>query len=318
MNSTPPSRFASAAIAAALFAICFAARQCPGQEANGFDLTNAAILVAEILSGGPPRDGIPSIDRPTFESVAAATWMRDDDLIVGVSIENDHRAYPLRILVWHEIVNDTVGGQPVAVTYCPLCGTAMTFGRRYGEKTLTFGVSGLLYQSDVLMFDRQTESLWSQLAMKSVSGPQVGTALKWLNSNLMTWKAWKEANPESKVLSRATGIPRDYDQMPYRGYEQNPQTIFPVPSHRTELGNKEWVAGVVVNGKAMAFPIKTLAEKNGGAATFPGGDSEITVSYDATTRKVTALRSDGGELPVVQVYWFAWQAFYPMTALWEG
>lgn len=287
------------------------------QEKNGFDLSNATVPVSDILSGGPPRDGIPSIDRPKFETAAQADWLQDDDLVFGISIGDDQRAYPLRILVWHEIVNDVVGGQPVAITYCPLCGTAMAFDRQFGGKTLTFGVSGLLYQSDVLMYDRQTESLWSQLAIKSVSGTHAGTALRWLPGDLMTWKAWKEAHPDSTLLSRETGFSRNYSRMPYQGYEERPGTLFPVPRHRDELGNKEWVLGIIVDGKAIALPIKKLAALDGKPAVIQTGMSQVEVRYDPERRQATVQEMGGSILPSVQVYWFAWQAFYPGTVLWE-
>jgi len=285
---------------------------------NGFNLSNLTVPISEVFSGGPPRDGIPSIDDPKFESVAAASWLRDDDLVVGVSVGDEDRAYPIRILVWHEIVNDTVGGEAVAVTYCPLCGTAMTFDRRINGKTLSFGVSGLLYQSDVLMYDRETESLWSQLAMKSLSGPSVGLTLTWLPSDLVTWKVWRETHPDTLVLSRDTGERRDYDHLPYEGYEDHEETIFPVPAHRTELPNKEWVVGLLVDGAALALPVTALAEQKGADIPVTMGGSTITVRHDPGTRRVTAHRADGELIPLVHVYWFAWQAFYPDTVLWEN
>ncbi len=182
---------------------------------NGFDVSNATIPKSEILRGGPPRDGIPSIDEPKFLSVLDSDYLRDGDQIFGFVEKGDARAYPLRILVWHEIVNDTVGGRPIAVTYCPLCGTCMVFDRRTDEGELTFGVSGLLFNNDVLMYDRQTESLWSQLKMEAVAGPQVGQKMRWLASEQMTWAAWKERYPDSKVLSRESGYGGNYLSSPY-------------------------------------------------------------------------------------------------------
>ncbi len=288
---------------------------------NGFNLTKAIIPISEIYQGGPPRDGIPSLDTPVFENVDEVDWLNDEDLIVAVGVGEDHRAYPLRILVWHEIVNDTVGETPLAITYCPLCGTAMTFLREYEGKTVTFGVSGLLYQSDVLMYDRETESLWSQLAMKSVSGKFVEQKLKWIPSGLQTWKSWKSEHPKGKVLSRETGFQRDYDRMPYEGYEDRPGTLFPVPEHRRELGNKKWVLGVRDGDTAIALPEESLASvaKNGSVAIeIEAGDKVILVHYEVDSRKAKVSdRATGLELPVVHVYWFAWQAFYPETILWK-
>jgi len=151
-------------------AILFAGPDLPAQVRNGFDLSNALVPVEEIHAGGPPRDGIPSIDEPRFQPAGEIRFLSDSDLVFGVGEGRDRRAYPLRILVWHELVNDVVGGRPLVISYCPLCGTAMAFDRRVRGRTLTFGVSGLLYQSDVLMYDRETESLWTQLGMEGVSG----------------------------------------------------------------------------------------------------------------------------------------------------
>ncbi len=290
----------------------------PAQSLNGFDLSDASIPVSDILSGGPPRDGIPAIDKPKFAPANRVTFLNDDDKVFGVSFGKDRRAYPIRILDFHEIVNDVVGKQPVVITYCPLCGTAMAFDRRFGEKTLSFGVSGLLYQSDVLMYDRQTESLWSQLAMQSVSGEKVGAKLKWLPGELMTWKAWREKYPDSSVLTTETGYRRDYRSPPYQGYEQRPETIFPVPKNRLELGNKEWIAGVIVNSKAVAFSLGKLAGNATHKATVKVGDTLLDATYNPVTREIQVTGKDGKSLPVVQVFWFAWQAFYPETILWNG
>ncbi len=289
-----------------------------GSTHNGFDVSNATIPIGEIRSGGPPRDGIPSIDEPRFLPASEVDYLRDADEVVGFIEQGKARAYPLRILVWHEIVNDTVGGRPIAVTYCPLCGTCMVFDRRYAGKELTFGVSGLLYNSDVLMYDRQTESLWSQLEMAAVSGPQVGEKMLWLPSEQMTWAAWKQRYPGSEVLSTATGHGRTYDRMPYAGYEQMERTMFPVPKHRDELRNKEWVIGVVVDGLPKAYPIAELEKLGDASLDDVVGQSALKISYDAAARRAEVKDGTSGNMvPNVRVYWFAWQAFYPGTELYS-
>ena len=283
---------------------------------SGFDVSNATIPKSEILRGGPPRDGIPAIDEPKFLSVSKVDFLRDGDQVLGFVEKGEARAYPLRILVWHEIVNDTVGGRPIAVTYCPLCGTCMVFDRRYAGEELTFGVSGLLYNSDVLMYDRQTESLWSQLKMEAVAGPQVGQKMHWLASEQMTWAAWKKRYPDSEVLSRETGFRRDYNRFPYAGYESTERTMFPVAKHRDELKNKEWVIGVVVDGTPKAYPVAELEKLGDAPFDDVVGGLPIKVSYDATSLRVEVKeRASGTAVPNVRVYWFAWQAFYPETEL---
>lgn len=280
-------------------------------ERNGFKLTDLKIPLEEILSGGPPRDGIPSIDKPKFIAPDKADFMKDDDLVLSYSHDGKTRAYPLRILVWHEIVNETIAGKPILVTYCPLCGTAMIFDRKIKDEVRTFGVSGMLYQSDVLMYDRQSESLWSQLKMEAVSGPLSGSGLELLPSAHLTWKAWKEKHPEGEVLSTDTGHGRNYDGEAYASYFNSPNTMFPVPQTRDELPKKEWVIGVIADGKAIAYPLKTLEEKR---KAQHGG---VTVKYDPDSRLATATGSDGKTIPTTTVFWFAWQAFYPETALWK-
>lgn len=283
---------------------------------NGFNVSNATIPTSEILSGGPGRDGIPSIDKPKFVRPSAANFMLPDDLVVSVTIGDLTRAYPLRILVWHEIVNDELAGQPIAVTYCPLCGTAMVFNRQVGNRTLAFGVSGLLHNSDVLMYDRQTDSLWSQLAMKAVSGPQVNTELEWLASEHLTWAAWKEKYPQGEVLSTQTGAQRNYSGSAYASYEQSPDTMFPVPTTRTELPKKDWVVGVIVDGVARAYPLKSLPP--GQPVRDEINSAALDITFHPGSQLTEVRRVESGELlPSVKVYWFAWQAFYPQTGLWR-
>ncbi|RME92604.1 MAG: DUF3179 domain-containing protein [Verrucomicrobia bacterium] len=284
---------------------------------NGFDVANALIPVEAIRRGGPPRDGIPAIDRPRFQPASQpAPWMEDDDLLLSVTVGDETRGYPLRILVWHEIVNDTIAGRPIAVTYCPLCGTGMVFDRRAGGRELSFGVSGLLYQSDVLMYDRQTESLWSQLAMKSVAGPLAGTPLNWLPAEHVTWKAWRQEHPDGRVLTTDTGFTRNYRATPYRRYFESPDTMFPVPEHRTELPKKAWVLGVLVEGRPQCYPLALLEKK--GRIEDRVGDVAIEVRFEPDTRRARVTRlADGQPLPSVMAYWFAWQAFHPETGLWK-
>lgn len=282
---------------------------------NGFILSKLLIPNQDILMGGPARDGIPSIDQPKFISPDKADYMKDDDIVLSVTRDQVTRAYPLRILVWHEIVNDTINGHPLLITYCPLCGTAILFDRKIKGKARSFGVSGMLYQSDVLMYDRESESLWSQLEMKAVSGPSSGTQLTWLPSEQMTWKAWKTRFPKGMVLSSETGFRRNYSADAYASYFKSPEPKFPVPSHRDDLAKKDWIIGIIHNDQALAFPLKDLETK--GKAKHGEGDAAITLSYNKDSHQTVAKKSDGTVLPTVTAYWFAWQAFYPKTEVWK-
>jgi len=282
---------------------------------NGFDLSNSIISEDKILSGGPSKDGIPSIDKPKFIDIKDVHYLRDEDIIIGLNHNGIQKAYPTRILVWHEIANDTIDTLNVAVTYCPLCGTAMVFDREIEGKLRSFGVSGLLYQSDVLMYDRETNSLWSQLAMKSISGKSVGSELKWLPSQHLTWKAWKTKYPNSKVLSLDTGYNRNYNASPYANYINSEDVMFPVPKNRDDLSNKTWVVGVIIDGVAKAYDVNKLPDKKEVKDTI--GKTNIIIKYDKEKNHPSVITEDKKEIASVLVYWFAWQAFYPNTEIWK-
>ena len=221
---------------------------------NGFDISNSLIPKDDILSGGPPKDGIPAILHPKFEEANEAKWLNDDDLVSGFTYNGVKRAYPLRILVWHEAVNDRIGDLPFLVSYCPLCGSTLIFNREIGGKEYKFGISGLLYQSDVLFYDRETQSLWSQLEMKSVSGKMAGTDFIVLPSTLATWKEWREKYPDTLVLSRDTGFFRNYDRQPYSGYEESSTIMFPIKNKNNKFHPKEKVLVVFSGNRAKAYP----------------------------------------------------------------
>ncbi|MBU6402151.1 MAG: DUF3179 domain-containing protein [Verrucomicrobia bacterium] len=282
---------------------------------NGFDLSSAIIPTNEIHAGGPPRDGIPAIDRPAFLRPSRVDYLRDEDPVISVTVDGKTRAYPLRILTRHEIVNDRIGGQFFAVTYCPLCGSAMVFNRTIAGQIRSFGVSGLLYQSDVLMYDRGSESLFSQLAMKAVAGPLSGTELEWLPSAQSTWTAWRARYPDGEVLSNRNGRNADYSHSPYAGYAWSPDTAFPVPVYRDELPKKAWVIGINLGGQSKAYSLTRLAQ--GATVSDTVGGVNVNVSYDTIAEEPVVLReTDGKVLPSVQAYWFAWQAFHPDTLVW--
>jgi hypothetical protein len=294
-----------------MFFLCYTSVS--AKTKNGFDISNAIIPKEQIFSGGPPKDGIPSINNPKFIDIKDVDYLKDEDIVIGFVHKGIQRAYPTRILVWHEIVNDTLDDLNIAVTYCPLCGTAMVFNRYINNKLRSFGVSGLLYQSDVLMYDRQTNSLWSQLAMEAISGKSVGKKLTWLPSAHLTFKAWKAKYPKSQVLSLDTGYSRNYKATPYSSYFKSDDVMFPVPKNRDELSNKAWVVGIIVNGVAKAYDIKKLPHNK--VINDKVGDTNIHIVYDKVKNHPVVTTKDNKEIPSVLVYWFAWQAFYPNTAL---
>ena len=283
---------------------------------NGFELSRLSIDRSEIFSGGPDRDGIPSIDKPKFIAPNQVNFLSDDDLVISFTQDNITKAYPLRILIWHEIVNDMVNNRPISITYCPLCGTAMVFDRRVDNKVLSFGVSGLLYRSDVLMYDRESESLWTQLGMKGVSNTALNKKLKWLPSVHMTWSSWKKAFPNGQVLSTDTGYKRHYAGQAYASYFASKYAMFPVPDSRKELPDKDKVIGLIINGKAKAYPTKRLLKENTIIDSID--KTKITIQYNPSTKSTVITDANGKQLPSVEAYWFAWQGFYPNTQIGLG
>jgi hypothetical protein len=292
--------------------------QVPGRNVprrNGFRLQNPQIPVPEIISGGPPRDGIPAILDPVFVSQAEAdAFMEPDDIVLSVTHNGTTRAYPFRILNWHEVVNDQIDNFLFAATYCPLCGTAMVFDRVVNGRELTFGVSGLLYRDNVLMYDHQTESLWNQLALQAQTGTLFKTPLRWIPSQQLRYSRWKERFPDGAVLSTETGFNRDYSRDPYTWVPNTDSTLSGVTDIRDDLPVKAWVFGILINGKAMAFPLEVLQQGSSFETVFQG--VPLSVSYDPSASELTVTRTDTGDtVPAVQSFWFAWQGFYPQTAV---
>ncbi len=227
------------------------------------DLSKALVPLDEIISGGPPPDGIPAIDRPAFVAVAQAdAWLSPKEPVIALEVNGDARAYPLQILMWHEIVNDTVGGKPVAVTYCPLCNSGVVFERMVDGTTYDFGTSGKLYKSDLVMYDRQTHSLWAQMEGRAIVGEKAGTRLKLVSANTLAYEEWKAAHPGGKVLSRETGHSRSYGSNPYTSYDQpNRQPFLFNGRPDPRRPPKERVVGVVVGDQARAYPWPVLEKR---------------------------------------------------------
>lgn len=279
---------------------------------NDFDVSNSTINVQEIHRGGPPRDGIPSIDNPKFDSPHLSGYMSNNRRVLGLTHNGESKAYPISIMNWHEIVNDTIGGMPVVVTFCPLCGTGVAFSAHAGGKRLNFGVSGLLYNSDVLLYDRETESLWSQLLFKSISGPMKGTKLKLLPLEHTTWGDWRKRHPDTKILSENTGYRRDYYRDPYAGYENSEGIYFPVSNKDPRYHPKERVLGIEINGESKAYPFAELSKTNGTVSDNING-TPVTIHYSAKSHSAHIQGADGKNLPGITAFWFSWIAFHPDT-----
>lgn len=227
------------------------------------NFSKRAISFDEILSGGPPKDGIPAIDNPTFVSQDEAdAWLGELEPVVVFKHEAQARIYPFQILTWHEIVNDVVGGQPVAVTFCPLCNTAIVFEATVEGMPLDFGTTGRLRYSNLLMYDRQTESWWQQATGQAVIGQFTGQQLTTLPAPIISWDEARTAFPEAQVLSRDTGFRRNYGQNPYAGYDDinSSPFLFQGPITPEEMPPMARVTTVTLNGEAVAYPEEVLQE----------------------------------------------------------
>ncbi|WP_415404744.1 DUF3179 domain-containing protein [Tateyamaria sp. SN3-11] len=303
------------------------------------------IRLEEIAWGGVVKDGIPSLDNPDLLEAAAADYLRDDDLVFGVSINGDARAYPLRIMGWHEMFNEVIGGVPLALAYCTLCGSGILFETQVEgrAKPLVFGSSGFLYRSNKLMFDRETNSLWNQYTGEPVVGPLVGSgiALRQRPVVITTWDKWKMSNPGTKVLSLETGHRRNYGSgVVYNDYFASPDLMFPAQVDQRVHQQKDYVFTVRQFGAARAWPLAAFdgqAVINDGIANTPLlliGDTETRTvrAYERQARTFTPkggrlsdqdgaewrvtedalLGPDGTRLPRVAghiSYWFAWDNY---------
>ena len=276
-----------------------------------------SIPLNEILSGGPAKDGIPSIDDPQFISTRDAnSFLDNDDVGLGIEINGDARFYPYQVLVWHEIVNDTVGGEPVLVTYCPLCATGIVFERRVDGKEQEFGVSGRLWQSNLLMYNRAAreddESLWSQVLGEAVLGTNTGDKLDIVRSSTVLYGDWKKEHSDTKVLSRDTGAVRAYGTDPYGDYYTNGTVSFGATFNDDRLHPKAFVLGVEIDGEFKAYEIDAIPVGES-TDTFQGKTITINKSsIDAVTMEV-----DGKDLPYVGGFWFSWLAVHPDTELFK-
>ena len=227
------------------------------------DFSKHTVPLEEIVSGGPPKDGIPAIDEPRFVTPADADrWIDDKEPVVVVVHEGDARAYPYQVLIWHEIVNDVVGGLPLAITYCPLCNTALVFVRRHDGEVLDFGTTGRLRHSDLVMYDRQTESWWQQATGEAIVGTYAGDRLEFYPAQTTSWADFKRAHPKGRVLSKDTGYDRPYGRNPYTGYDEGRGPIAGFFSKEVDerLPAMERVAAVTLEGHHVAYPFSVLRD----------------------------------------------------------
>lgn len=273
-----------------------------------------SIPLDEILSGGPPKDGIPSIDDPKFVSASEVDFIDDSAIGLGVVHKGEARFYPYQVLVWHEIVNETIAGDPLLVTYCPLCMTGVVFDRRVDGRAVEFGVSGRLWQSNLLMYDRagneDDESLWSQVLGEAVLGTATGDRLEVLPSDTVRFGQWREAHPETLVLTEETGAIRPYGSDPYGDYYTNDFVSFGATFSDDRLSPKEFVLGVELNGQFKAYVANDLPE--GTTIDFFAGE---TITIEKSEIGEVRMSIDGAPIQFIGGFWFSWVAVHPETAV---
>jgi len=308
----------------------------------------------KIKSGGPPKDGIPSIDNPKFVSAQEATFVSNDDLVIGLRLNSETKAYPLLIMVWHEIVNDKLGDASVAVTYCPLCFTNQVFERKINGIETEFGTSGKLYNSNLVMYDRNTDSQWSQALGKAITGDLTGYELKRIPFDVVRWSDWKSLYPDTLVLSTDTGHARPYGSDPYGDYYTDSRVIFPVENSDDRLHPKEIILGFDDHNTHKAYKLADLESNKiindqiddkeillvslfpSMARAFDRTADDQVLEFEFSNNKIidrqtgTEWNVDGlavsGPLQGKQLsrvafnpgFWFEWVAFHPDTEIYQG
>jgi hypothetical protein len=285
------------------------------------DFSRHSVDYGEIFSGGPPKDGIPAIDRPQFVPVGEARDLSPQEPVISIRIGTDARAYPLRILIWHEIVNDTVGGTPIAVTWCPLCDSSVVFDRRVAGRTLSFGTTGTLRNSDLVMYDRETESWWQQFSGECIAGALLGAQLNLLPARVESMERFRARFPRGEILVPSDPEGRSYGRNPYVGYDRAERPFLyrgPTPQKVAPLARL-----VVVDEEAWSLDLVKKRRR------IEAGDLVITWEWGQSSPLDTARIDEGRDIGNVIVqrrtsrgyedvvydvsFAFAFHAFHPNT-----
>lgn len=248
------------------------------------DFDRHSVPYGEILSGGPPKDGIPALDDPQFVAISEAeAWLDPREPVILVENSGEAKAYPIQVVIWHEIVNDTVGGEPLLVTFCPLCNTAIAFSRTHDGRVLDFGTTGRLRYSNLIMYDRQTETWWQQATGEAIAGEWTGARLENHPATMIAWEDFQRAHPRGLVLSRATGYDRPYGRNPYVGYDDasRPPFLYEGPTTPGQLAAMARVLTLELNGETVAYPYELLSDV--GVINDAAGGQPVAVFWQAGT-----------------------------------
>lgn len=283
---------------------------------NGFDLTGLGVPKAGLANGGQPRDGIPALTAPRFKPANEA-GLSFEDRVVGVVLGGVARAYPRSVLVWHEVVNDRIGNVPFVLVYSPLSGTVAGFHAKSDGGSDQFGVSGLVYNSATVLFDRATESLWLPMEGLAIAGPRKGQRLVAIAATETSWADWLTRYPETQVLTTDTGHQRPYGQDPYADYTANSELRFPLAARSDRYHPKEPVMVLSRDGRYRAYPFAELAAHDAPFTdTFAGATYRIDFNYP--DQRVLVTDADGKPVPTAIEYWFAWYAGHPTDPVYSA
>jgi hypothetical protein len=282
-------------------------------EVGGFALEKLRVPAEHILAGGPKRDEIPSVDAPRFASLEEATWVLAENPVLGISLAGESHVYPVHVIERHQIVNDSFGGTPVVVSYDPLAGSPRAYERKLDGRVLEFGVAGLLYNGNFLLYDRATQSLWSQLRGDALAGPLSGKALRRVELRQETLASWLERHPDSRVLAPPSQA-IDYRYSPFSSYWLSNRIPSRVDAEDRRFHAKEVVVGVVKDGKARAY-LGSLVTAAGGSLDDEFQGRKVQVLY--SSRDAVFRYQIPADVEVTEAYWFAWKAFHPDTEVWQ-
>lgn len=281
---------------------------------NGFDLSKATVPAETIREGGPARDRIRSIDAPEFVPPQEANWVRPIDPVIGMALDGIAHAYPVHLLEYHQVVNDVIAGHPVVVAYDPMTGVPAGYRRTVGERVLHFGVSGLRHNSQFLLYDRETESLWAEYEGVAVSGPLAGTRLSRVEVRQEMMGAWFQRHTNTLALMRPEKKRIDYSHSPYSTYWVSDKIPFEVSARDERFHPKEVVVGVEVDGAHRAY-IGSILTREGGKIVDDFRGKRIRIAYDSDSSTFLWEAPDG--VRVTDAYWFAWKSLHPDTEIWH-
>lgn len=282
------------------------------------EITDEDISAEALQKGCYTVDCIPSIDQPKFISAdEASEWLKAEDMVFGIDLDGVQRAYPQKILNWHEIVNDKINDQAIVLTFSPLSGSALAFERKVDEVITEFGISGYLYNNNSLIYDRYEGNLWQQVSGEALSGPAAERNEKLTSLPIISvsWEKWLAKHPQSEVLSRENGLDANYNISPYNNYESTDRIHYPVTNFNDDIPIKTAIYGIELNDQSKAYTLEALERE--GTIQDQIADTPIEISLEESGKVSVKNLENGEEIQAIRLFWFAWFAFHPNTELYQ-